>query len=85
VVNIDNNYDQVFVNKTMWIIIEAVLMFAYEMSSWRVWLCIAIALGIIGSLYYKYPELNGIWSVSFPVAIIVIAMGFWWQYRAEKT
>jgi len=65
--------------------IEIILMIAYELSSWRVWLCIVIAVGIVAGLYYKYPGQDVIWSVSFPAAIIVTAMGFWWQYRADRT
>jgi len=69
----------------MWSAIDIILMIADEFCSWRVWLCIGIAVGIVAGLYYKYPEQDGIWSVSFPAAIIVTAMGFWWQYRADRT
>ncbi len=64
--------------------IEIIMMIAHEMCSWRVWLCIGIAVGIVVSLYFKYPEQDGIWSVSFPAALIVTTMGFLWQYRAER-
>ena len=69
----------------MWWAIEIILMIAVELCSWRVWLCIGIAVGIVAGLYHLYPGQNGIWSVSYPAAIVVIAMGFWWQYRAERT
>ena len=69
----------------MWLVLEIVLTIATEWLSWRVWLCLGIAIGIVAVLYNKYPEQNGIWSVSCPAAIGVIALGFWWQYRVDRT
>jgi hypothetical protein len=69
----------------MWWVIDIILMLAPDLCSWRVWLCIGIAVVIVAGLYHLYPEHDGFWSVSYPAAIIVIAMGFWWQYRADRT
>jgi hypothetical protein len=68
----------------MWWAVEILLTIAAELCSWRVWLSIGIAAGIVAGMYYLYPEHEGFWSVSYPAAIIVIAMGFWWQHRADR-
>jgi hypothetical protein len=68
----------------MLMIFEIILSIASEMASWRVLLCIAVAVGIVVGLYYKLPEQDGIWSISCPAAVIVTGMGFWWQHRADR-
>lgn len=63
--------------------IEIVLRLAGELGSWRILLCLAIALGIVGALYYRYPEQDGLWSVSVPAGLVVIGLGIWWERRSE--
>lgn len=63
---------------------ELIIDLAIELCSWRVWLCILLAIGIIVGLYFKYPEHDGLWSISYPAAIVITALGFWWQYRADR-
>jgi hypothetical protein len=69
----------------VWWIIDIILMLAVELCSWRVWLCMAAAAGIVVGLNALYPEKDGLWSLSYPAAIMVIAMGFWWEHRAHRT
>lgn len=66
----------------MWWAIGIILMLAVELCSWRVWLCIGLAAGMIIGLYQLYPEKDGLWPISYPVSLVVIALGFWWEYRA---
>lgn len=65
----------------MWLI-EIVLRLAGELGAWRILLCLAIALGIVGGLYYGYPEQDGLWSVSVPAALVVMGLGIWWEIRS---
>ncbi len=69
----------------MWWVTEIVLTIAAELFSWRVWLCIGIAMVIVAGLQYLYPEHDGFWSISYPAAALVIIAGFWWQHRADRT
>jgi uncharacterized integral membrane protein len=72
-------------NKTMMLLVfEVILTIAAEMASWRVLLCIVVAVGMVAGLYYKFPEQDGLWSISYPAAVIITAMGFWWQHRADR-
>jgi predicted branched-subunit amino acid permease len=66
----------------MWWIADIILMLAVELCSWRVWLCIGAAVGIVVGLHVLYPEKDGLWSVSYPAALVVIALGFRWEHRA---
>ena len=67
------------------VVIELVIQFAEEWCSWRILLCLVIALGIVGGLYYKYPKQDGHWSVSVPAALVVIGLGIWWEIRSDGT
>jgi hypothetical protein len=69
----------------MWWIFEIALMIAVEWLSWRVWLCIGVAIGVIAVAHNQFPEKDGLWSVSYPVAIMVVAFGFWWQWRVDRS
>jgi hypothetical protein len=67
----------------MWLL-EIALEIAVAWCSWRVWLCILLALGIIGGAYYKFPEHNGFLTLTVPGAIVICAFGFWWQWRVDR-
>ena len=68
----------------MWVI-ELILLLAEELFSWRIFLCLLIAIGIVVGLYFKYPEQDGLWSVSYPAAFIIVALGVVWHIRSERT
>jgi hypothetical protein len=68
-----------------WLIFEIALMIAVEWLSWRVWLCIGVAVAVIAVAYNRFPEQDGLWAVSYPLAILIVAFGFWWQWRADRT
>ena len=66
----------------MWLL-EIIFWIAAELCSWRTLLSLLVAIGIVVGLLYRYPEQDGLWSVSYPAAFIVIAFGIWRDYRAE--
>jgi hypothetical protein len=66
-------------------IFDIIISIVYDMCSWRVWLSIGIAVGIVVGLYCMFPAHGGLWSISYPAAMMVIAMGFWWQNRADRS
>lgn len=71
----------------MWIIdiIGLTIEVAHEWCSWRLYVCIGVAIGIIAGLYFAYPGQPSIWYVSTPAALIVMGLGFLWQIHADRT
>lgn len=61
----------------MWSIFEIVIDLAIAWCSWRLSLCIILALGIIAGVYYKYPEHNGFWPLTSLIGLIIVAYGVW--------
>ena len=70
----------------MWIIdiFSVILAIAEEWCSWRLFVCIGIAIGIVAGFFFAYPEQPSIWYVSVPAAFIVIGLGFLWQIHADR-
>lgn len=68
----------------MWIIFEIAFELVSGWSSWRIWLCIILAIGLIAVAYHVFPEQNGFWPLTSPIALVIIALGCWWQVRADR-
>lgn len=63
---------------------ELALDLAVAWLSWRLWLCLILAIAIIVGLYFKFPEQNGFWPLSGVVGLIIIGFGIVWQWRANR-
>lgn len=59
-------------------------MIAHELCSWRVGLCIFIAIALVFGLFIAYPENNGFLPYTAYAGIGVIAIGLLWQYVADR-
>ena len=68
----------------MWDIFGIAIELAIAWCSWRLWLCIILAIGIIAGVCYKFPEHNGFWPLTSPIGGIIIAFGVWWHWRSER-
>jgi hypothetical protein len=68
----------------MWTILEIAIEFTVAWSSWRLWLCIILAIGIVIGAFYKFPDHNGFWPLTSLIGTIVIAFGAWWHWRSER-
>lgn len=67
----------------MWNLFEIAVDFAVELCSWRLWICILLAIGIVAGAYYQFPENQGYWHLTSPIALIVLAFGGWWEWRSS--
>jgi hypothetical protein len=65
-------------------LLEWVLDLAAHWCSWRLWLCLILAITLIVGFYLKFPEQNGYWPLSGVVGAIIIAFGIVWQWRADR-
>jgi membrane protein DedA with SNARE-associated domain len=65
-------------------IFEIAIDLAVEWFSWRLWLCILLAIGIIVGAYFKFPEHDGFWPLTSPLGVIIIVFGVWWHWRSER-
>jgi ABC-type uncharacterized transport system permease subunit len=73
----------------MWSLLEVAVEVAIEIavafSSWRVWISIFLAAGIIAAAYAKFPDHDGFWAVSVPLGMMIIGLGCWWEWRANRS
>ena len=65
-------------------LIDIIYMITQELCSWRVGLCLLIAVAIVFGLFITFPEHNGFLPLSAYASIIVISIGFLWQYLADR-
>ena len=57
---------------------------AYAWCSWRLLICVILAIGIVAGAYYRFPENDGFLPLTSPVGVLIIAFGIWWQRRADR-
>jgi hypothetical protein len=53
--------------------------------SWRLYVCLGVAMGIAATLHQAFPDQNWVWFVSMPTMITGFALGFWWQLQADRS
>lgn len=63
---------------------ELALELAAHLCSWRLWLCLILAIGLIVGLYFKFPEQNGFWPLSGVGGAVIIVFGIVWEWRASR-
>jgi hypothetical protein len=65
-------------------LIDIIFMIAHELCSWRVALCLFIAIALVFGLFNAYPENNGFLPLTAYAGIAVISMGGVWQYVSGR-
>jgi hypothetical protein len=65
-------------------LLELALELAAHWCSWRLWLCLILAIGLIVGLYFKFPEQSGFWPLSGFVGAIIIGFGIVSEWRANR-
>ncbi len=65
-------------------LLEVALNIAADFLSWRLSVCIILAIALIVGLFLKFPEQNGFWPYSGVAGAMIIVFGFVWEWRASR-
>ena len=67
----------------MWLI-DLIGGIAELWSSWRLYVCLGISIGIATCLHFAFPDQMWVWFLSVPVMIAGFTLGYRWQIRADR-
>jgi hypothetical protein len=65
-------------------LIDIILMITLELCSWRVALCLLMAIALVFGLLIVYPENDGFLPFTAYAGIVLIGIGGVWQYVSER-
>lgn len=69
----------------MWDILEFICGIIDLLASWRFYVCLLLALALVGLIYFLIPDRGVCLGLSIPVVVIGMGSGIYWQRRNRRS